>query len=195
MTAPCLQALFEAEAAGHKVDRKVVERGIAALESSRTSSGAIVYSSSGDSLGSRDKVPGAVGRMLAAEATLLLAGRGSQADVRGAVDAFLVHWRWLDKRRAQTGTHVAPYGVAPYYFYYAHYFAAQAIELLSKHERAEYRARLAELLYSVQLEDGTWNDRVFDRSANYGTAMSILALMMPDLQPPAAWARGLKKAR
>jgi hypothetical protein len=36
-------------------------------------------------------------------------------------------------------------------------------------------------------EDGTWNDRVFDRTANFGTAMAIMALMMPDTPPPATW--------
>ena len=125
--------------------------------------------------------------MLAAETALFLAGRSSADRVRGAVDAFIVHWEWLDKRRAQTGTHVAPYGVAPYYFYYAHYFAAQAIELLPEHERDEYRRRYRELLFSVRLADGTWNDRVFERSSAYGTAMSMMSLMMPEMDAPAGW--------
>ena len=28
--------------------------------------------------------------------------------------------------------------------------------------------------------DGTWNDRVFPRSASYGTAMSVLAILAPE---------------
>jgi len=190
MTAPCVQTLIAAEQAGYEVDPAIVERGLDVLERARTASGAVVYSLRGRGRSNRDVVPGSVGRMLAAESTLYLAGRNTQVHVRGAIDAFLVHWRWLEDRRCKTGTHEGPYGIAPYYFFYAHYFAAQAVELLPAAEREEYRARVDELLLSVQLEDGSWNDRVFDRSASYGTAMALLALMMPELEPPAAWTRG-----
>lgn len=186
MTAPTLQALFEARKQGYTVDDAVVTRALDYLESSRAPSGAVVYAGKATER-SRDGVPGAVGRMVATEATLLLAGRGSPASVRAAIDAFIVHWEWLDKRRAKTGTHVAPYSVAPYYFYFAHYHAAQAVELLPQRERAEYRRRINALLFSVRLEDGSWNDRVFPRSANFGTSMATMALLMPELPRPAAW--------
>lgn len=190
MTAPCCQALFEAAALGFKVDPRVVERGLAALERGLVESGAVTYmigSASGT-----DLVPGAVGRMLATETTLSLAGRSSPARVRAALDAFLVHWHWLDARRAKDRTHEPPYSVAPYYFYYAHYHAAVAIELLPEAERAEYRERLRELLYRNRRADGTWNDRVFERTANYGTSMSVMALAMPELAPPAGWSANVK---
>jgi hypothetical protein len=184
MTAPTLQMLFQARKLGYQIDEAVVNRALQTLERARTSTGSIVYSGI-KGHDSKEPVPGAVGRMLAAESTLYLAGRSNIANVRGAVDAFIVHWEWLNKRRAQQGTHVAPYGIAPYYFYYAHYFAAQAVEMLPPNERAEYRRRINDLLFSVQLNDGTWNDRVFPRSSNYGTAMAIMALMMPKADPPA----------
>lgn len=185
MTAPTLLALFEAKRQGFEVDAAVVERGLKALEAGRIESGAVAYSGSGD--GKRDGVPGAVGRMMAVETTLLLAGRSTRASVRAAVDAFITHWEWLDKRRAKPGTHQGPYAVAPYYFYFAHEQAARAIEMLPAHERGEYRRRLRGLLYSVRLADGSWNDRVFARSANYGTAMAVLALRMPEMPAPASW--------
>ena len=186
MTAPTLQSLFEARHAGYTVDEAVVTRALDALEKARTPAGAFRYAGvDGDA--HPDPVPGAVGRMLVSETTLYLAGRSSIANIRSAVDAFIVHWQWLDKRRAQSGTHKPPYQIAPYYFYYAHYYAAQAVELLPEHERAEYRRRINELLLSVRLPDGTWNDRVFQRTANYGTAMSVMALMMPQLSRPAGW--------
>ncbi|MCI0365134.1 MAG: terpene cyclase/mutase family protein [Phycisphaerales bacterium] len=186
MTAPTLQAMFEAKAAGFEVDGDVVKRALDALERSRTPTGSFRYSGiDGDK--SRESVPGSIGRMAASETTLFLAGRSSQANIRSAVDAFIVHWSWLDKRRAQEGTHAAPYGIAPYYFYYAHYYAAQAVELLPEHERQEYRRRIRELLMSVRLPGGTWNDRVFERSSNYGTAMALMALTMPQTPRPAEW--------
>lgn len=186
MTAATLQALFAAKASGYDVSEEIVERGLSCLQRAKQNSGGYVYSGLAHPR-SRDGVPGAVGRMLVAESTLHLAGKASQADVRSAVDAFLVHWEWLEKRRAQQGTHAPPYGVAPYYFHFAHYYAAQAVELLPMHERAEYRRRINERLFATQAENGSWNDRVFPRSAAYGTAMSMLALMMPDLPPPAKW--------
>jgi hypothetical protein len=185
MTGPTLQALFEARQQGFEVDAGVVERGLKSLERGRASSGSISYS--GDATKRAEPVPGSVGRMLASEITLMLAGRSDVARVRGALDSFLVHWEWLDARRAKSGTHEPPYGVAPYYFYYAHQQAAQAIELLPSSDRAEYRRRLHDKLFSVRLDDGTWNDRVFDRTANYGTSQALLCLIAPKLPPPARW--------
>jgi hypothetical protein len=184
MTARALQALFEAAAAGEVVPAGVIERGLDFLETTRTTAGSVVYSGSStprSDLRSGDATPGAVGRMCSVEATLLLAGRGSVIHARGAVDAFINHWQWLEARRQKTGTHVPPYGVAPYYFMFAHFYAAQCVELLPEVERGEYRRRINALLFSVRDENGSWNDRVFERSAAYGTAMAISAIMQPAL--------------
>jgi hypothetical protein len=177
MTGPAIQALWRAKAAGYTVDEAIIDRALSFLERSRAESGSVVYS--GDATErSRDLSPGAVGRMVVVESTLSQAGRNNPRDVRGAVDAFIVHWDWLKKRKQQTGTHVPPYGVAPYYFMFAHYYAAQAIEQLPAAERPEYRRRVNVLLFSVREEDGSWNDRVFDRSASYGTAMAMMAMQV-----------------
>lgn len=186
MTAPTLLALFEAKRRGYKVDEAVVTRALDTLDAARTPAGGIVYAGKAGE-NRRDAVPGATGRMLAAETVLHLAGRGSAANIRGALDAFITHWEWLEKRRAKTGTHAAPYAIAPYYFYFAHYHAAMAIEMLPEGERAEYRRRVHELVFRTRTNDGSWNDRVFPRSANYGTAMSTMALLMPDTPRPTGW--------
>lgn len=185
MTGPTLQALFLARRAGFEVDAAMVERGLKYLESAGAESGEFVYSGTGER--SAGGVPGATGRMLACETTLLLAGRGSVARVRAALDAFIAHWDRLEERRQKTGTHVGPFGVAPYYFYFAHYYAALAVELLPAREQREYRAKVEELIFRTREADGTWNDRVFDRSANYGTSMAVMGLMMRDGGPPATW--------
>jgi hypothetical protein len=187
MTARALQALFEAASAGQPVERAVVERGLAVLEKARTSAGSVVYSgSAGPRSRPSDATPGATGRMTSTEATLALAGRNTPRDCRAAVDAFLTHWPWLEQRRAKPGTHAGPYAVAPYYFMFAHYHAAQVVELLPESEREEYRRRVREVILHSRADDGTWNDRVFPRSAAYGTAMAILALM-GERAMPAAW--------
>jgi hypothetical protein len=125
--------------------------------------------------------------MLVGESTLFLAGRSSIERVRATIDAFIVHWEWLEKRRAQDGTHAPPYGIAPYYFYFAHYHAAAAAALLPEHERREYRRRLDAILMSTRSEDGSWNDRVFPRSAAYGTAMAMLSLLVDRAPAPDRW--------
>jgi hypothetical protein len=189
MTSSALHALFEAQKAGYKVDADVVKRGLDFLEKARAASGAVMYSGSAKAGEERtaDAVPGATGRMTSSESTLLLGGRGSPANVRAAVDAFIVNWEWLDRRRAQPETHKPPYMIAPYYFMFAHYYAAEAVELLPKAEREEYRRHVNELLFSVRDESGSWNDRVFERSSAYGTAMAMLAIMAPDREAPARW--------
>lgn len=178
MTAPIVMALIDAAAAGHGVERALIERALDALERGRTPAGGVTYAvRDGRPRGGTDSVPGSAGRMAATEAALVLGGRSDPARLRGAVDAFFVHWEHLEARRQGTGTHTGPFGIAPYYFYYAHYYAARAIELLPPAERAEYRRRLRERVIATREGDGSWNDRVFPRSSAYGTAMAVLALL------------------
>ncbi len=193
MTAATLIALHEARAAGHEVDQGMIDRALSFLE--RTSPAlpadigpetprpprTVVYSGVARPNtpldgGRSDGLPGATGRMCVVAVAQKLWKAGHDDDLRHAVDSFITHWDELDKRRQGTGTHVPPYGVAPYYFMFAHYYAAAAVELLPEPERASRRDRITRLLMSVRAPDGTWNDRVFARSGAYGTAMALLAL-------------------
>lgn len=189
MTAPTLQILFEAKRQGEAVDARVVERALKTLEDARLETGAFQYGTNPERRSGQgfEAVMGATGRMAVCESTLYLAGRSTLERVRGAVDAFFAHWEWLELRRKQNGTHVAPYMIAPYYFYYAHRYVAQAIELLPAGEKPEYRRKLAQFLWRTREEDGGWNDRVFPRSEAYGTAMTLLALHAPQAAQPATW--------
>lgn len=189
VTGPALMALFAARAQGYAVDDGLVARGLDSLERSRGAQGTVVYSgAAGARSGQGDSVPGAMGRMCVTESVLLLAGRGGVERVRNAVDKFIEHWAEFDKRRTMTGTHVPPYMVAPYYFMYGHRYAALAVELLPEAERAGYRERLNRLMFSVRSEDGSWTDRVFKRTANFGTAFALHALLAPAVGKPAGWA-------
>jgi hypothetical protein len=189
MTSSVLQALFAAADLGENLDAAVIERALATLRTARLKSGAFQYGSDPEHATGRgfEAIPGAIGRMPICETTLLLAGEGDQKHLTLAVDAFLEEWQALEDRRAEDGTHEPPYMVAPYYFCYAHLYAAQAIELLPQEVRDAYRERFRERLFSVMETDGTWNDRVFERSANFGTATAVLALLQPKLAAPAGW--------
>jgi hypothetical protein len=167
----------------------VVEKALGTLEAARLDTGAFQYGTNpaGKTGKGFEDVPGSIGRSPVCETTLFLAGRGSLERIRGALDAFFAHWEWLEVRRKHDKTHIPPYFIAPYYYFYAHRYAAQAIEFLPEAERAGYRERLAKLLFAVREEDGGWNDRVFPRSENFGTAMTLLALESPTLRAPAPW--------
>ncbi|MFY9344805.1 MAG: prenyltransferase/squalene oxidase repeat-containing protein [Planctomycetota bacterium] len=199
MTAPALQALFHAKARGHVVPDGVVNNALAALERARAKPGGYSYGAPATSmgeveeekLGMMDKTPSSAARASACETTLMLAGRGDPARLERAVDLFFTHWDELAVRKSQLGTHVPKYGIAPYYFLYGHVYAAQAIEQIADPvKRGTLREKLRAVLAKCREEDGSWNDRQFDCSAGYGTALALLALHMPHLPKPLAWQPG-----
>ena len=187
VTAPVTQALLLARSQGEKVPDVVFERARKVLEDCRGEDGAFAYSGAikGREKDNFNQLPGSAARSAVCETTLVLLGTGSTDAIQAALDAFFKHWDELEKRRRQKGTHEGPYRIAPYYFYYGHRYAAQAIEMLPGKSRAKERDRLLEVILKTRDEDGTWNDRVFDRSKNYGTAMVLLALLGEKAQPPA----------
>jgi hypothetical protein len=191
MTAPTLIVLFEARKRGLKVDEGVVDRAIGALERARTQTGSFEYAGSGRK-NPTEPTPSAAARMAVSETALYLAGKSDLSRLRGAVDAFIVHWPWLEQRRAKNGTHIPPYNIAPYYFYFGHRYAAVAVELLPEAERPEYRRRILQLLWATRAEDGSWNDRVFPRSAAFGTSMAVLTILAPEATRPATWSAAAK---
>jgi hypothetical protein len=199
MTAPALQALFHAKARGHDVPDEVVTQALDALDRSRAKPGGYAYGAPAESqadveerdLHFMDKTPSSAARAVACETTLLLAGRGDLVRLETAVNRFFEHWDELAKRKSQLGTHIQPYGIAPYYFMFGHVYCAQAIEQLpSAEKREQLRAKLRLVLARSREGDGSWNDRQFGRSGGYGTAFALLALHMPSLPKPVPWAPG-----
>ena len=187
MTPACLQTLFQAKAQGYEVDPAVIDRALDALARCRTEDGNFSYSAKRPARMDTRSIPGAIGRMVSGETALFLAGRSDEARLTQAVEAFIRYWPELEKRRAKSGTHLPPYGVAPYYFWFAHFHAAQAVELLPESQRPRLRAALNWLLWQTRGEDGTWNDRVFERSAAYGSAMASMSVTMPSAPAPKHW--------
>jgi hypothetical protein len=175
VTAPVTQALLWARSQGEDVPDEVLQRARKALEAARLDNGAFAYS--GSAKDRKEEPPASAARSAVCESTLVLLGGGSRDAVQSALNAFHDHWGELEKRRKKTGTHEGPYRIAPYYFYYGHRYAAQAIELLPEKDRPRERERLLKTILKTRDEDGTWNDRVFPRSRDYGSAMVVLALL------------------
>jgi hypothetical protein len=187
VTAPVVQALLWAHCQGEKVPAEVLERARKVLEAGRYETGAFAYSGPARGEDNGKVLPGSIARSPVCETTLLLLGRGKEERIPKSLDAFHKHWEELEKRRQKTGTHEPPYNVAPYYFYYGHRYCAQAIQMLPEKDRAAERERLFKLLLQVRDKDGTWNDRVFARSKNYGTAMVVLILLNDRTPLPPLW--------
>ncbi|MCA8963463.1 MAG: hypothetical protein H6838_07490 [Planctomycetes bacterium] len=196
MTAPALQALFHARARGHDVLDAVVTQALDALDRARAMPGGYAYGAPAESqaeveeaqLSMMDKTPSSAARATVCETTLLLAGRGDMERLEAAIDRFFAHWDDLAVRKSQTGTHIKPYGIAPYYFLFGHLYVAQAIEQLPDAEkRAKLRAQLRQFLARSREEDGSWNDRQFGRSGGYGTALALMVMHMAHLPKPASW--------
>jgi hypothetical protein len=180
VTVPVVQALLFAKGQGFEVSKDLLDRARKSLEAARADDGAFLYSGKfkeGQARKTSDELAGAAARAAGCEATLRLLGGGSTENLQGAVNAFNDHWADLEKRAKKTGTHEGPYKIAPYYFFYGHRYAAQAIQLLPEARRAAERDRLLPLILKTRDADGTWNDRVFGRSRNYGTTMILLALL------------------
>ncbi len=189
MTAPTLLVLFRAKTHGISLDTGVVERALKTIEDARLSNDAFQYSTNPErrTTTGGDDVPAACARMAVSETALHLAGRGSVERIRKAVDAFFAHWGELDVRRRQSGTHIPPFMIAPYYFHYGHRYVAMAIEQLPEKDRPALRERLRATYWKTRELDGGWNDREFVRSESYGTAMAILGLSEPNRSTPSSW--------
>ncbi len=192
MTGSTLLALFHAREAGYDVSTEMVESALDALEGARGES--IAYAYSGRLRNPNEAMEGACARSAIAELCLFRAGRSDVVKLRAAVDGFFTerNWKELLVRKSQQGTHVAPYSVAPYYFFFGHTYAALAAEHLPEAERAPYREKLRELLWRTIEGQGAWNDRIFPRTESYSTAMSVLALIASDLPVVKVWSKDAK---
>lgn len=173
VTAPAVHALMLAQEAGAKVDDEVFARSLRTLQKTRKDK--LVFPYSGTS-SRRDTAPGSIARGPVSEATMLMLGDGEPEKLQQCIDAFHEHWEELEKRRKKTGTHLPPHGIAPYYFYYAHRYAALAIRMLPKDKQNAEFKKFYDVLLKTKDDDNTWNDRVFEQSKAYGTSMSLLAL-------------------
>jgi len=192
VTAPVVQALLFARGQGFEVSAEILDRAKKSLERARSDSGAFLYGGQfkdGETRYTSDQLAGSCARSTACETTLRLLGGGSVDAVRAALNAFHAHWDELEKRRKKTGTHEGPYKIAPYYVYFGHRYAGQAIQLLPEADRAREREKLLQVILKTRDTDGTWNDRVFDRSRAYGTSMIVLALLGDQAPLPSAATR------
>ena len=183
VTAPAVHSLLWAKHSGQTVPKEVLERAQQAMERSRNNASAYAYSGN-ERTRRATPIQGSIARSAVSEATLQLLGGERSKTIKSSIDAFHQYWDELEKRRKKTGTHEPPFGIAPYYFYYGHRYAAFAIQQLPTEQRAAEFKKLNALVMKTRDDDGTWNDRVFARSRAYGTAMAIMTLLEEKVPAP-----------
>ena len=97
--------------------------------------------------------------------------------VRRGLEQFFEHHRFLAVARMRPIPHEAYYANAGYFFYFGHYYAGLAIELLPEAEREPFRQKLRTKLLETQRKDGTYCDFLgISYMVNSSTAFATMAL-------------------
>ena len=126
-----------------------------------------------------NRVKGSLGRTQVCNWGLAKCGekRITAERIREGLERFFTHHRFLDVARLRPVPHEAYYANAGYFYLFAHYYAAEAIELLPEAEREPLHARLRPHVVRSQRADGSAIDFI---DASYlqvaGTAYVALTL-------------------
>jgi hypothetical protein len=125
-------------------------------------------------------VKGSLGRIQVGNWALRQAGDPGITDavLRRGLEQFFEHHRFLAVARMRPVPHEAYYMNAGYFFYFGHYYAALAIELLPAAEREAFRVQLRQKLLATQRSDGSYCDFLGSTyMVTASTAFATLGLM------------------
>jgi len=192
-TALVLPSLIEARELGWLADDRVLARATRYVQACALPGGAFAYDRSPvhEVSGGEDihRIKGSLGRTQVCLWGLARAGdRSITPDrVREGLEAFFEHHRFLDQARMKPVPHEGLYQNSGYFYFFGHYYAAQAIVLLPEAEREGLHARLRPHLTKVQRASGASCDYLAS-SSMVTASTSFLALTLtlglpPDRQP------------
>jgi len=163
-TALVLPALSEAERLGWLTDPAVRRRAIAYVRRCALPNGAYEYdlnpiprAPAGEHI---NQLKGSLSRIQVCNWALWRASDESVTlqDVRTGLERFFKHHRFLDIARMRPIPHEAYYANAGYFYYFGHYYAALAINVLPEPERDEWHQRLRPQILKTQRKDGSMCD-------------------------------------
>jgi hypothetical protein len=178
-TALVLPALERSQALGWGPEPAVLERAVRYVRRCALPNGAYEYDlnpvpriSGGEHI---NDVKGSLGRIQVCNWGLASVGEPHVTPdrLREGLEAFFAEHRFLDVARMRPIPHEAYYANAGYFYFFAHYYAAQAINLLPEGEREALHARLRPHLAKTQRQDGSCCD--FLGSSYMVTASTALA--------------------
>jgi hypothetical protein len=181
VTATCLVALADARSIRIESPDKMVQKGVSSITRQRNPDFSYYYGEylKKYSIQSINKPGGSLGRSQACNLAMYLWDdpKTDLPVMRTWLDRLFARNGWLSIARKRPIPHESHFGVAGYFYYYGHYYAARCIELLPEAERAYYRNHMAATLMPLQEKDGSWWDfPLYDYHQQYGTAMALMAL-------------------
>lgn len=123
---------------------------------------------------------GSLGRSQVCNLALRLYGDEQVTDevLKNWLNRLIARNGWLSISRKRPIPHDSDFGVAGYFYYFGHYYAALCIEQLPQGERSFFFDHLARILMPLQEKDGSWWDYpLYDYHQSWGTAMAVSALV------------------
>ncbi len=181
-TATVLIALHEARDVGAEVPDRILARGVAAIRRMRKPDFSYAYGEylKMTPMRSINLPGGSLGRSQACNIALRISGDPLVTDdvITTWLDRLWARNGWLSIGRKRPVPHESHFGVAGYFYYYGHYYAAMCIDALPKAERPYFQDHLAHTLIPLQEKDGCWWDYpLYNYHRQYGTAMAISSLV------------------
>jgi len=181
-TATGLVALHEAKQIGVDMyPKRLIKKALDSIERQRNPDFTFAYGEYLRMSPRRDinRPGGSLGRTQACNVALRLYGdkRVSDAVVKAWLNRLYARNGWLSVGRKRPVPHESHFGVAGYFYYYGHFYAAMCIDLLPEDERPYFQDHLAHIILPLQERDGDWWDYPFyNYHRQYGTAMAIFTL-------------------
>ena len=173
VTATILHALEEARVAGAEIPAGMVQRGMAALKSTRNPKGIFSY----EFPGRGGVLEGAAGRMPFLEFTLTLSGQAKPEGVKAAIAESFKHHGLLERVR-KYDDHADAFHNGGFFFWYDQYGRALAAKAVDDHGALE---KQRQIVLSTPEFDGCWVDS-HELGRVYGTAMALLTLKICEKQ-------------
>ena len=135
-----------------------------------------------------NNVKGSLGRIQVCNWSLASVGEPhvTEQRIREGLEAFFEHHRFLDVARMRPIPHEAYYANAGYFYFFGHYYAAQAINLLPEDEREGLHARLRPHVAKAQRRNGSSSDFLASSymiTASTAYSALTLALGLPERAP------------
>ncbi len=182
-TAALIPALKRGEELGWVDDPKIRARAMAYVRRCALPNGAYEYDlrpiprlSAAENI---NGVKGSLGRIQVCNWALSAGGEKwvTPDKIRDGLESFFADHKFLDVARMRPIPHEAYYQNAGYFYYFGHYYAAQAINLLPVAEREALHARLRPHVVKTQRPDGTFCDYQWQSYQVVAcTALAALAL-------------------
>jgi hypothetical protein len=180
-TATCLLALKQSESIGVTFPERLTKKAIASILRQQRPDFSYNYGEY-TRLDPRyhERPGGSLGRSQACNLALRMYGNEQITDdvLERWLDRLYARNGWLSMGRKRPVPHESYFGVAGYFYYYGHWYAARCIEQLPESERPYYQDHLAHIILPFQERDGSWWDYPFyNYHQQYGTAMAVMTLV------------------